>query len=99
MTGTILTWGGTSTSTTTERRYEVGTLIIAMFDQQEKKMIYTSTGSGTIKERQMAPEEAQAEVDAVVGRMLSVSRLVATEAGAPVSRGLVSERSDACGAP
>ena len=61
--------GGMSTSTTTERRYEVGTLIIAMFDQQEKKMIYTSTGSGTIKERQMGPEEAQAEVDAVVERM------------------------------
>ena len=63
--------GGISTSTTTERRYEVGTLIIAMFDQQQKKMIYTSTGSGTIDEREVAPQEAQEDVDEVVGKILA----------------------------
>jgi len=62
--------GGMTSSSTTERRYEVGTLIVAMFDQEQKQMIYTSTGSGTIDQRQRAPDEAQAYVDDVVGQML-----------------------------
>ena len=62
--------GGMSTSTTTESRYEVGTLIIAMFDQERKEMIYTSTASGKLDERQVTPDEAQAEVNDVVERML-----------------------------
>ena len=62
--------GGMSTSTTTERRYEVGTLIIAMFDRTQKQMIYSSTGNGTIDERQREPEQAQADVNKVVDQML-----------------------------
>jgi hypothetical protein len=61
---------GMGTSATTERRYEVGTLIIAMFDVAQEQMIYVSTGSGTIDERQQTPEQAQADVNKVVDQML-----------------------------
>jgi hypothetical protein len=59
-----------ASSTTTETRYEVGTLIIAMFDVAQKQMIYVSTGSGTIDEAQRTPEQAQADVNKVVDEML-----------------------------
>jgi hypothetical protein len=62
--------GGMASSTTTETRYEVGTLIIAMFDVAQKQMIYVSTGSGTIDEAQRTPEQAQADVNKVVDEML-----------------------------
>jgi hypothetical protein len=62
--------GGMATSTTTERRYEVGTLIIGMFDVGQNQLIYTSTGSGTIDEKQQTPEQAQADVNKVVDQML-----------------------------
>ena len=62
--------GGMSTSTTTERRYEVGTLIVAMFDVRQKQMIYTSTASGTLDQREQTPEQAQADVNQVVDQML-----------------------------
>ena len=61
---------GISTSTTTERRYEIGTLIIAMFDTEQNQMIYMSTGSGTLDERQRTPEESQADVNSVVEQLL-----------------------------
>jgi hypothetical protein len=62
--------GGMATSTTTERRYEVGTLIIAMFDVAQEQMIYVSTASGEIDERQQTPEQAQADVNKVLDQML-----------------------------
>jgi hypothetical protein len=62
--------GGMSTSTTTERRYEVGTLIIAMFDQEQRQMVYASTGSATIDQRQRTPEESQVRSDEVIDRLL-----------------------------
>lgn len=62
--------GGMGTSTTTEHRYEVGTLIIAMFDVAQKEMVYASTGSKTIDERQQSPEQAQANVNKIVDQML-----------------------------
>jgi hypothetical protein len=63
--------GGTmGTSTTTETRYEVGTLIIAMFDIAQEKMIFVSVGSKTIEERQQTPEEAQANINKIVDEML-----------------------------
>lgn len=63
-------YGGVGTSTTTERRYEVGTLIIGMFDVAQKQMIYVSTGSKTIEERQQTPEQAQANINKIVDQML-----------------------------
>ena len=62
--------GGMATSTTTERRYEVGTLIVAMFDVERKQMVYSSTASGTIDERQQTPEQAQADVNGILDKML-----------------------------
>jgi len=62
--------GGMGTSTTTEYRYQVGTLIIALFDVEKKEMIYVSTGSGELDDRQVTPEQAQAEVNEVVERLL-----------------------------
>ena len=62
--------GGMSTSTTREYRYEEGTLVIAVFDTRKKEMIYASTGSGTLEERQQTPEQAQAEVNEVVEQLL-----------------------------
>ncbi len=62
--------GGVSTTTTTERHYQVGTLVIAVFDHERKEMIYASVGSGTIDPRQRTPEEAQARANAVVARIL-----------------------------
>jgi hypothetical protein len=61
---------GMATSTTTVRNYEVGTLFIAMFDVAQQQMIYMSTGSGTIDEREQTPEQAQADVNKVVDQML-----------------------------
>ncbi len=62
--------GGMRTSSTTERRYEVGTLIVAMFDVERKQMVYSSTASGEIDERQQTPEQAQADVNGIVDKML-----------------------------
>lgn len=62
--------GGITTSTTTEHRYEVGTLIIAMFEVEREQMIYVSTGSKTISGGQQSPEEAQANVNKIVDTML-----------------------------
>ena len=62
--------GGMATSTTTERRYEVGTLIVAMFDVERKQMVYSSTASGTIDERKQTPEQAQADVNGILDKML-----------------------------
>lgn len=62
--------GGMGMSTTTEHRYEVGTLIVAMFDVAQKQMIYVSTGNKTIEERRQTPEQAQASVNKVVDQML-----------------------------
>ncbi len=61
--------GGMRTSST-ERRYEVGTLIVAMFDVAQKQMVYSSTASGEIDERQQTPEQAQADVNGILDKML-----------------------------
>ncbi len=50
--------GGVSTSRTTEQRYEVGTLIIGMANS-EGNLIFQSSGSKTLDERQVTPEQAQ----------------------------------------
>jgi hypothetical protein len=58
------------TSTTTERRYEVGSLVIAIFDVEQEQMIFASTGSKTLEDRQMTPEESQARIDEAVQTIL-----------------------------
>lgn len=60
-----------STSTTTEHRYEVGSLMIAVFDTDAREMVYTSHGSKTLDDRQRSPEEMQQRIDAAVASILS----------------------------
>jgi hypothetical protein len=64
------TMGGMASSTTTERRYDVGTLIVAVFDVAQEQMIYQSTASGEIDQRQRGPEQAQARANEVLDKML-----------------------------
>ena len=61
---------GISSSSTTERHYEVGTLIIAIFDTDAEEMIFVSTGSKTLSDKQRSPEEMQARIDEAVQTML-----------------------------
>jgi hypothetical protein len=62
--------GGMSTSRTTETRYEVGTLVIAMFDTKREEMIFTATGSKTLSSDNPSPEEAQKRIDEAVAKIL-----------------------------
>ncbi len=48
---------GTSTTTTTQNDYEVGTLIIDVFDSQTKKQIWQGIGKKTISENKSNREE------------------------------------------
>ncbi len=48
---------GTSTTTTTQHDYEVGTLIIDVFDAKEKKQIWQGVGKGTVSENTSKREE------------------------------------------
>lgn len=48
---------GTSTTTTTENNYEVGTLIVDVFDAKDKKQIWQGIGKGTVNENKAKREE------------------------------------------
>ena len=67
-------WGGggmsMSTSQTTETRYEVGTLVIALFDEAKDEMIFTSTGSKKLASDDVTPDEAQSRINQAVERIL-----------------------------
>ena len=59
-----------STSTTTETTYEVGTLVIAMFDETDDAMIFTSTGSKKLATDDVSPEESQSRINQAVETIL-----------------------------
>jgi hypothetical protein len=61
---------GMSTSRTTETRYEVGQLVIAMFDEKRQEMIFTATGSKTLSSGNQTPEQAQKNIDEAVAKIL-----------------------------
>jgi len=61
---------GMSTSTTTERRYDVGSLLIAVFDAQAREMVFTSTGSRTLDDGGGSPQEMQRRIDDAVTEIL-----------------------------
>ncbi|UCG76348.1 MAG: DUF4136 domain-containing protein [Gemmatimonadota bacterium] len=61
---------GMTTSRTTETRYEVGTLVIGIFDTSTEQLIYTSTGSKTLSDRQASPEESQKRINEAVAKIL-----------------------------
>jgi hypothetical protein len=62
--------GGMSTSRTTETRYEVGTLVIALFDEEKQEMVFTATGSKTLSSGNLTPEESQKRIDEAVAKIL-----------------------------
>ncbi len=61
---------GMTTSRTTETRYEVGTLVIAMFDTEREEMMFTATGSKTLSGGNPSPEEQQKRIDEAVAKIL-----------------------------
>jgi hypothetical protein len=61
---------GTSSSRTTEVRYDVGSLAIAIFDVKRDQMIFTSTGSKTLSSGNLSPEESQKRIDEAVAIIL-----------------------------
>ena len=61
---------GMTTSQTTETRYEVGTLIIALVDVERDEMIFVGQGSKTLPSGNQTPEQAQARIDEAVAKIL-----------------------------
>jgi len=59
-----------STSTTTETRYEVGTLAIAVFDEAEDAIIFSSTGSKKLATDDVSAEESQSRINQAVETIL-----------------------------
>ena len=64
--------GGPSMSTTrtTEHRYEVGALMIAIFDTEARQMVYHSTGTRELSDAQRSPEEMQQRIDYAIEDIL-----------------------------
>ncbi len=61
---------GMSSSRTTERRYEVGSLAIGIFDVKRDEMIFTATGSKELSSGNQTPEESQKNIDEAVAEIL-----------------------------
>ena len=59
-----------TTSRTTETRYEVGQLMIAIFDTEARAMVFTSTGSRELSDAQRSPQEMQQRIDDAVEEIL-----------------------------
>ena len=55
-----------TTSQTTERRYDVGALMIAIFDTKARAMVYHSTGTKELAREQLSPDEWQRRIDYAV---------------------------------
>ncbi|MBU8977911.1 MULTISPECIES: DUF4136 domain-containing protein [unclassified Lysobacter] len=64
-------WGGgvgMGSATTTVRNYEVGTLVVDMFDMKTKQAIWRGTASGTVPD---SPEQVNAKAQAGVDKMFA----------------------------
>ncbi len=61
---------GMTTSRTTETRYEVGTLMIALVDVERDGMIFVGQGSKTLSSGNLSPEESQKRIDEAVTKIL-----------------------------
>ena len=61
---------GMTTSRTTETRYEVGSLAIAIFDSEKQEMVFTATGSKTLSSGNPSPEQIQKNIDEAVAKIL-----------------------------
>jgi len=61
-------YGGMGSATTTVRNYEVGTLVVDMFDMKTKQAIWRGTASGTVPD---SPEDVNAKAQAGVDKMFA----------------------------
>jgi hypothetical protein len=63
-------WGGAGmgSATTTVRNYEVGTLVVDMFDMKTRQAIWRGTASGTVPD---SPEDVNAKAQAGVDKMFA----------------------------
>ena len=59
-----------TTSRTTETVYDVGQLMIAIFDTEARQMVFTSTGSRELSTAQRTPQEMQERIDEAVETIL-----------------------------
>ncbi len=59
-------WGGMGTATTTVRSYDVGTLVVDMFDARSKQAIWRGSASGTVPS---SPAKVDAQVEAGLTKM------------------------------
>ncbi len=59
-------WGGFGTATTWVEHYEVGTLIIDMFDSRDKKLIWRGSASDTLPDK---PDKAIKDLQKSVDKM------------------------------
>jgi uncharacterized protein DUF4136 len=75
-------WGGSSmhssTTTYSERDYTVGTIVIDVYDAKEKKLIWESIGSGTIKESKTS-EEKERNTTIAVKKIMAAYPIAATK--------------------
>ena len=58
------------TSTTTQRNYTMGTLLLAIFHVGDEKMIFTGSGTQEIHGDNLSPEESQQRANDIVARIL-----------------------------
>ena len=67
-------WGrggvGISSSTTRRNVTTVGQLLIGIFDEENKEMVWRGSGEKSISSRQMSPEEMQDELNDIIGRIM-----------------------------
>lgn len=67
-------WGGSSmhnsTTTYTERDYTVGTVVIDVYDEKEKKLIWESVGTGTVQESK-TPEAKEKNTNIAVAKIMA----------------------------
>jgi hypothetical protein len=59
-------WGGFGESTTYVENYEVGTLVIDMFDSRSKKLMWRGSASDTLPDK---PEKAMKDLEKSVDKM------------------------------
>jgi hypothetical protein len=61
-------WGGMGSATTTVRTYDVGTLIVDMFDTGTRQAIWRGSASSTVPK---SPEKVNQTVDAALDKMFA----------------------------
>ena len=64
-------WGGVSGSTTTVSNYQVGTLVIDLWDAREKSIVWRGAAEGRVKDD---PARLSAGIEDVIDRMVAESR-------------------------